>query len=179
VIRTRVGYAGGTSDNPTYHRLGDHSETIQIDYDPTVISYRELLEVFWRSHDPAGQSWSRQYMTAVFYHNEDQKRLAEETRDQVARMLGQKIETRILPLTGFHRAEDYHQKYYLRGVPDLAGELLAVYPNLNDFVNSTAAARLNGYVSGCGSRAQLDREIDGLGLSDRGKERLRGIVGGR
>jgi len=179
VIRTRVGYAGGTSDHPTYHRLGDHSETIQIDYDPTVISYRDLLEVFWRSHDPAGQSWSRQYMTAVFYHNEDQKRLAEETRDQVARMLGQKIETRILPLTGFHRAEGYHQKYYLRGVPDLAGELLAVYPNINDFVNSTAAARLNGYVSGCVGRAKLDREIDGLGLSDRGKERLRGIVGGR
>jgi len=179
VIRTRVGYSGGTSPKPTYHRLGDHSETIQIDYDPKVISYQDLLEVFWRSHNPAGQSWSRQYMTAVFYHHEEQKRLAEETRDQAARRLGQKIKTQILPLTGFHWAEDYHQKYYLRMVSDLAGELLAVYPNSNDFVSSTAAARLNGYVSGCGSPAQLEGEIDGLGLSERSQKRLRSMVSGR
>ena len=83
-MRTRVGYAGGEKKNPTYHSLGDHTETIQIDYDPKQISYAKLLEVFWRSHDPLSRSCSRQHKAAVFYHNEEQKRLATETRDRLA-----------------------------------------------------------------------------------------------
>ncbi len=67
MVRTRVGYAGGTKRNPTYYNLGDHTETIQIDYDPTYVSYRELLDIFWESHDPAARPWSRQYMAVVFY----------------------------------------------------------------------------------------------------------------
>lgn len=71
MIRTRVGYAGGSKENPTYYSLGDHSETIQIDYDPTQISYGQLLEVFWNSHNPTYEPWSRQYMSIIFYHSED------------------------------------------------------------------------------------------------------------
>ena len=68
MIRTRVGYAGGTTNNPTYRALGDHAETIQVDYDPTQISYEELLEAFWTSHSPTSRPWSRQYASIIFYH---------------------------------------------------------------------------------------------------------------
>ena len=79
MVRTRVGYAGGTKKNPTYHDLGDHSETVQMDYDPTVISYTKLLDVFWDSHDPSLPSDSKQYMSIIFYHNDKQKELAIES----------------------------------------------------------------------------------------------------
>ena len=76
VIRTRVGYAGGRLKAPTYTHIGDHTETVQVDYDPAQITYAELLEVFWQGHNPRSRPYSRQYMAAVFYHNQEQKELA-------------------------------------------------------------------------------------------------------
>lgn len=176
MIRTRVGYAGGTKRNPTYYNLGDHSETIQIDYDPTHVSYRELLDIFWESHDPAARPWSRQYMAAVFTHNEEQRRLALETRDREAAKRGGRIYTRILPFSGFYLAEAYHQKYRLRHEPLFMKEFMAIYPDNEDFVNSTAATRVNGYVAGNGTCAALQRELNSLGLSPAGNKRLLDIV---
>ena len=114
MVRTRVGYAGGAKANPTYYALGDHAETIQIDYDPTRISYEELLNVFWESHNPTSPSWSRQYMSAIFYHNEEQQRLAQDTKARQEAKLGTKIYTEIVPYTQFYLAEDYHQKYHAK-----------------------------------------------------------------
>ena len=94
-----MGYSGGTRKNPTYHSLGDHIETFQIDYDPARITYGQLLDIFWHSHQPDRKSWSRQYMAAVFYHTDEQKKLALQTRDQEANRLGTKIYTEILPAT--------------------------------------------------------------------------------
>jgi peptide methionine sulfoxide reductase MsrA len=68
VIRTRVGYAGGTKADPSYHSLGDHSETVEVVYNPEVVSYESMLKVFWESHNPVNRSWSRQYMSAIFYY---------------------------------------------------------------------------------------------------------------
>jgi len=73
VIRTRVGYAGGEKINPTYHDLENHSETIQIDYDPEKITYQQLLQIFWDNHNCKLKSFSRQYMSIVFYHNLKQR----------------------------------------------------------------------------------------------------------
>jgi len=176
VIRTRVGYCGGTKKNPTYHNLGDHSETLQIDFDPRKISYQELLRIFWGSHDPTSRGWSRQYRAFVFYHNEEQKRLAKQTRDLEAARLKGKISTEILPSPQFYLAEDYHQKYYLRQEPALAREFLDLCPSPVEFVNSTAAARVNGYVGGHGTTLNLQMEIKGLGLSPEGNKRLSSIV---
>ncbi|MFX1411650.1 MAG: peptide-methionine (S)-S-oxide reductase, partial [Promethearchaeota archaeon] len=133
-MRTRVGYAGGTTENPTYYRLGDHSETLQIDYDPTRVSYQDLLDVFWRSHNPTRPAGSRQYMSIIFYHDDEQKRLALETRDREAARRNATIYTEIVPATGFTWAEDYHQKYRLRQVPALMREFEALYPDAGDFV---------------------------------------------
>lgn len=173
VIRTRVGYSGGTKTSPTYHNLGDHTEAIQIDYDPSKLTYQELLEVFWESHNPREAPWSRQYMKAIFYHNEEQKREAEESKARVAAKISGQVSTQILPATEFYLAEDYHQKYALRrGSPDLAREYLAIYPRLEDFVNSTAVTRVNGYLGGYGKPAEFQAELDRLGLSPAGREKL-------
>jgi len=102
VIRTRVGYTGGTAKDPTYYNLGDHIETVQVDYDPTRVSYQELLEVFWDSHDPAQQPWSRQYLSMVFYNNDEQKRLALESRDHEEAKRGTEIFTEIIPASQFY-----------------------------------------------------------------------------
>jgi len=177
VIRTRVGYAGGSKENPTYYDLGLHSETVQIDFDPSRISYQDLLDIFWRSHNPTSAPYSIQYKSIIFYHDEEQKRLAEESKALEEQSRGRKIQTEIVPFDRFYLAEDYHQKYYLRARPDLANELHAVYPDLNDYINSTAVARLNGYVGGNGDRETLQRELDSYGLSPQGKQRLLDLVG--
>lgn len=174
-----MGYAGGTKKNPTYYSLGDHTETIEIDYDPTLISYEQLLEIFWRSHDPTQRSWSRQYMAAVFYHNEDQKRLALETRERVQAKLPTPLSTQILPATEFHMAEAYHQKYRLRQAPDLMDEFTRIYPNNDDFVNSTATARVNGYLYGYGTAEGVEADVDRLGLSPNASMKLRDLVKNR
>jgi peptide-methionine (S)-S-oxide reductase len=176
VVRTRVGYAGGSKLNPTYHSLGNHSETIQIDYDPTQITYEELLDVFWNNHSPTSRSVSRQYASIAFTHDEEQRQLAMETKERQEAERGRQIHTEIVPYTEFWRAEDYHQKYRLRGVKDLMGEFEAMYPHTHDLVDSTAAARVNGYSGGHGTMEQLEEEISRLGLSEEGRERLREIA---
>jgi methionine-S-sulfoxide reductase len=176
VIRTRVGYAGGKKANPTYASLGDHTESVQVDFDPDRISYEALLAIFWKEHDPASTPWSVQYMNAVFYADGRQKEAAERSRAEVERALGRKVSTRILPLATFWRAEDYHQKYALRAEPLLLREILEAYPDPKGFVDSTAAARINGYLAGHGTGRQLAVEIDRLGLPAAARERLRKAV---
>ena len=105
VVRTRVGYAGGQTKDPTYRSIGDHSETIQIDYDPTRLSYRKLLSIFWQSHDPTSPAWSRQYMSAIFYHNDEQRMLALETRALEEKRRNKRIQTEIVPFGKFYLAE--------------------------------------------------------------------------
>jgi peptide-methionine (S)-S-oxide reductase len=172
VVRTRVGYAGGTKENPTYHNLGDHTETIQIDYDPEKISYEKLLEVFWDSHHPTSKPWSRQYMSIISYHNEEQKRLAMESKKGEEERLGSKIYTEIIPATEFYLAEDYHQKYSLQGVSELKKDFKVIYPDIRDFIDSTAVARVNGYIDGYGSLEILEENLNSFGLSAAGKKKL-------
>jgi peptide-methionine (S)-S-oxide reductase len=172
-----VGYAGGVKKNPTYHSLGDHSETVQIEFDPSRLSFKEIMAIFWKSHDPAVRSWSRQYMSAIFFHDEYQKRLAAETMEREASLLKQKIFTEILPFTEFYTAEDYHQKFALQRNPDLMREFRIMYPSFERIVASTAAARVNGYLAGYGTSKDLMTEIDSYGLSSSAEDMLLGIAG--
>ncbi|WP_077713806.1 peptide-methionine (S)-S-oxide reductase [Desulforamulus ferrireducens] len=175
-MRTRVGYAGGTKENPTYRDLGDHTETLQIDYDPNEISYEQLLDIFWQSHNPESRPWSTQYMSIIFYHNEEQAKLAQRYKEFEEERLGKKIYTEIRPYDKFYLAEDYHQKYYLQLQKDLLKEYIRLYPKTIDFINSTSAARVNGYVRGEGTLANLVNEIESYGLSEKGRRRLVEIV---
>jgi hypothetical protein len=152
--------------------LGDHTESVQVDYDPTQITYAELLDVFWQSHNPRSRPYSRQYMAAVFYHDEEQEELALATRDRVAAESGGEIHTEVLPAGEFYLAEDYHQKYTLRRSRAYYDELSAIYPETEDLIRSTAAARLNGYLAGYGTAEQLEVEVSQLGLSPKLQARL-------
>jgi peptide-methionine (S)-S-oxide reductase len=167
-----VGYTGGEKKNPTYYSLGDHTETLQIDYDPSQLSYSELLAIFWESHNPRQPPWSRQYMSAIFYHNEEEKKLALQTKEQVAAKIGREVFTPILAAAEFYLAEDYHQKYRLQQKRDFMKEFDAIYPNHADFVNSRAATRVNGYLAGYGSLEALQGELERLGLSEKANQQL-------
>ena len=166
VVRTRVGYAGGTNPNPTYHNIGDHIETIQIDYDPQKISYKEMLEIFWKNHNTARKVWKRQYASALFYQDEYQEQLARASRDKIASVMDEKVYTEVISLDKFYLAEMYHQKYHLQGYEELMSEYREIYPDTMDIVNSTSAARVNGYIGGYADLSQLEAEFSKLGLSE-------------
>jgi peptide-methionine (S)-S-oxide reductase len=115
------GYTGGKTDNPTYEEVctGDtgHAEVVQIDFDPTEISYDQILNVFWKSHDPTtlnrqGADIGTQYRSAIFYHSEDQRTSATLSKDRVGKELTKAIVTEIVPFKKFYKAETYHQNYY-------------------------------------------------------------------
>ena len=123
VISVASGYEGGKIKNPTYKEvcsgLTGHAEVIQIVYDPAKISFKELLEVFWQTHDPTtlnrqGADAGTQYRSAVFYHNDEQKELAEKYKKELdaSGAFRGPIVTEISPSTVFYQAEDYHQDYY-------------------------------------------------------------------
>jgi len=165
--------------NPDYAHIGDHTESVQVDFDPKRVSYTELLNIFWSSHRPTGNSWLRQYLNAIFYHNADQQRLAEAAKAAVAAKYAGTIRSESIPVRTFYPAETYHQKYNLKRRPELARELLRIYPDPEAFMDSTAAARLNGYIGGYGSAAQLAWEIDRLGLGPVARQLLLDLVGAR
>lgn len=172
VARTRVGYAGGSTPDPTYRQIGDHAETVQIDFNPETVSYEELLELFWSSHDASRPAWSRQYMSAVFFHDEEQERLARSVKERLEGGGQRTLRTGVLPASRFYLAEDYHQKYILQGDRTLNSEFRRMYPDFADFVASASAAKVNGYLYGCGTLEQIRTQLGSLGLSAKGGEHL-------
>ncbi len=123
VVSTMVGYAGGTVENPTYEKVcytnTGHAESIDIIYDPTVISYEQLLDVFWTSHDPTtlnkqGPDVGEQYRSVIFYHTPEQEKLAKASKEKLESSGKYKrpIVTQILPAQEFYKAEEYHQNYF-------------------------------------------------------------------
>lgn len=172
VVRTRVGYAGGSTLSPTYWRLADHVETVQLDYDPDKITYQDLLQLFFSNHKPTREPWKRQYASAIFYHNQEQERLSQEAKEMLEAQLGQKVYTERSLYKAFYLAEDRHQKYKLQRQPTLWEEFRAMYPEMVELVNSTAAARVNAYLYGYGSREKLEEEVACFGLSPAGQKLL-------
>jgi methionine-S-sulfoxide reductase len=174
-----VGYAGGSLPDPTYRRLGDHAEAIEIDYDPSKTSYERLLDVFWSSHTPTGPPHSTQYRSAILVADEAQAALAAASKERMERVTGRVFSTEIAPLDTFYRAEDYHQKYYLRAQRGLSREFGRLLRSERAFVDSTAVTRANGFAGGCGDAERLEAEIQGFGLSAEGQAALRRLVTGR
>ena len=127
VVEAISGYTGGTVEHPTYAQVtsgqSGHLEAVQVYFDPEIVNYEELLDVFWRSIDPTdneGQFTDKgtQYRTAIFYHDEEQRALAEENKTQLVSsdIFDKPIVTEIRPYTTFYQAEDYHQDYYKKNV---------------------------------------------------------------
>lgn len=160
-----MGYAGGTLPNPTYRDLGDHTEAIQIDYDPSLISYDELLNVARAQGNFIGHNFSRQYRSVVLYHNNEQY--------QAAKKSGIK---QLEPYRDFTRAEDYHQKYYLQQ-SSVAADFYRRYPDALSFTDSTAVTRANGVVGGYVERERLKTLIPKLGVGEKGARELAEMAG--
>jgi peptide-methionine (S)-S-oxide reductase len=123
VRSTTVGYTGGTTKNPTYEQVCSdktgHAEAVQVEFDPSVVSYEELLKVFWEAHDPTtpnrqGPDFGSQYRSAIFYHDDGQRTAAMASRDTLQssdRFNKTRIVTEIVTAREFYPAEDYHQQY--------------------------------------------------------------------
>jgi peptide-methionine (S)-S-oxide reductase len=121
VTGTAVGYMGGSTENPTYEEVctdsTGHAEVVQVEYDPAVVSYDELLETFWNAHDPTQvnrQGWDvgTQYRSAIFVHSPEQEKAAGESRAALQERVSKPIATEIAPAGTFNRAEEYHQCYF-------------------------------------------------------------------
>jgi peptide-methionine (S)-S-oxide reductase len=121
VLSVASGYAGGTKAEPTYEEVctGDtgHAEVVQVSFDPSKITYREVLDIFWQAHDPTtmnrqGADEGTQYRSVIFYADEEQKRVAEESRAAQQKKYREPIVTEIKPLEKFWKAEGYHQNYF-------------------------------------------------------------------
>ena len=117
------GYAGGTVENPTYQQIctgtTGHAEAVQMTFDPAIISYTELLDVFWRTHDPTtlnrqGADVGTQYRSVIFYHSNEQKQIAEQSKKDTdaSDLWPNPIVTEIVPFTNFYEAEAYHHNYF-------------------------------------------------------------------
>jgi methionine-S-sulfoxide reductase len=172
VIRTWSGYAGGTTANPEYENLGDHTETVMVEYDPEKVSYGDLLEVFWTSHNPASPSWSAQYRSVIFTADEDQRKAAERSAAKLRADTGAKIYTAVEPMGKFYIAEDYHQKHYVRRDHVLMREYNEMYATGAEFASSPSAAKANGILAGLATRQEAEKFISLLGLSEEARERL-------
>lgn len=174
VIRTRTGYAGGTTGNPTYRQMGDHTETIEVDFDPSLISYEEILRHFWRGHYPNRDAYrGRQYISLLHFHGETQKAAVEKIKGEMEAELGFFIETEIAPFEGFTLAEERHQKYYLKRYPGALDQLEDMAPERSILTDSIFAARLNGFVKGFGNREALLEEISGWPIPPEAREQLK------
>ncbi|MBI5700022.1 peptide-methionine (S)-S-oxide reductase MsrA [Candidatus Saganbacteria bacterium] len=123
VTQTAVGYTGGHFKDPTYENVCSdktgHAEALQLEFDPKIISYEKLLETFWGLHDPTtpnrqGPDIGSQYRSAIFYHDEGQKRAALISKEKEQKKYQKPIVTEIVPAGTFWRAEEYHQKYFLK-----------------------------------------------------------------
>ena len=123
VISVESGYAGGSTENPTYEEvclgLTNHAEVVQVVYDSSIISTQNILEAYWLSHNPTqlnqqGNDIGTQYRSVIFYHTEEQKNLAEEMKKNLNRELvfGKQVVTEIMPIHHYYPAEKYHQDYY-------------------------------------------------------------------
>ena len=125
VVDARVGYLGGTLDNPTYEdvctdRTG-HAEVVQVTYDPQKVSYEKLLDAFWTMHDPTqlnrqGPDYGTQYRSAIFFHTPEQEAIAKRSKEEAQRSgrFKRPIVTEITPASKFYEAEDYHQRYFAK-----------------------------------------------------------------
>ena len=122
VTDAAVGYAGGKLENPSYQDVCSgttgHAEVVEVDFDPTLVSYEQLLDVFWENHDPTqlnrqGPDVGTQYRSAIFYHTPEQKTAAEESRHRLdeSGRYRKSVVTEIEPASTFYRAEEYHQRY--------------------------------------------------------------------
>mmetsp|Transcript_20561 Transcript_20561/g.49070 ORF Transcript_20561/g.49070 Transcript_20561/m.49070 type:complete len:200 (-) Transcript_20561:270-869(-) len=170
VKRTRVGYCGGTTPNPTYRKVcsdkafGDWAEAVQVDFDPSIISYEALVGVFFKSHEPGMCGGKRQYMSGIFAHTAEQfeaaQKVLEAEKDKRKGRLGTSLEM----ATDFYSAELYHQKWLLQRKSDWF-KAVALQDG-EHLLDSEAACKVNAFVAGHLPASTLRDELDRMAQSE-------------
>lgn len=145
---------------------------IRIEFDPTIVSYKQLLDVFWSSHEPGYNAYTFQYRNAIFPLTEKQRHEAETSLNKKKAVARNAFFTTVEPAGEFYAAEDYHQKYLLRKAEGIMQELQAIYPDPQLLTASTAATKINGYLGCNGELDVLEKELPQLGLSRQMQELL-------
>lgn len=146
---------------------------MQVDFDPQQIGYEEVATLFWKTHNPCATPYSRQYMSAIWYHDESQQEFVLGLLTAANDRFEGGVTTTVEPLEAFTLAENYHQKYRLQSKRGLMKVFRTMYPAFEDFNNSTSAARLNAFAAGHGSRRLFDQEVDLYGFS---REELESVM---
>ena len=169
VVGTRVGFSGGTLANPSYSAIGDHVETVEVLYDARETSYGELLLHFWAHHNSRAKPVFRQYASAIFVQDEEQKKTAKRLRSEWQERTGEKkVLTAILDFEKFYLAAESHQKYYLQQDQVLYKAL----PASNTKLDSILATKLNAVSGRAGERELLEEALGGMGIDQEARQEL-------
>lgn len=176
VVRTCVGYAGGSTPHPTYRDLGDHIETVRVAFDPSRLTYADLLDVFWNAHDPTRPAFKRQYLRALMPCTAAQQETALRSLEAQKTSRTAALATEVIPGATFHRAEAYHQKHTLQRYPALMEAFYRLYPDMDAFTDAPSAALANGYAGGYRNPTQLAADRERLGLPAEAFEALRTLA---
>jgi peptide-methionine (S)-S-oxide reductase len=151
--------------------MGDHTECLEIDFNPHVISFIEIVRHFWDSHNPnRGTYKGRQYLSIFLYREEEQEKVLEEIKQSMEASTNSLIQTEVAPFHTFTIAEDRHQKYYLKRFKKATETLKNYFHSEEAFVESTLTARLNAFVKGYGKLATLKEEIHTWKLDEKEKQ---------
>ncbi len=146
---------------------------VQIDFDPSLLSYYALLEHFWNSHNSNRRNYKgRQYLSLLLYHDANQLPMIQRVKKQLEALSPMTIQTEIAPFNSFTLAEERHQKYFLKRYPDAVTKLQKLYPTFEAFNNATLTARLNSFVKGWITMAALVSEIKTWQIAEAEKEKI-------
>ena len=154
--------------------MGDHSECVEIDFDPQIISLEKIIQHFWSIHNPNRANYKgRQYLSIILFENAEQEQIVYKIKGEIETRLGESVQTEIAPSQKFTLAEDKHQKYYLKRYLKAYATLLEYYGSHESFMNSTVVARLNGFVKGYCTLSDIKNEISILPSKEKSSELIR------
>lgn len=181
VLRTRVGYSGGKSTNPSYKVVDLHTEVVEIDYDPQVISYGDLIDVFFASHNETLRPYDQRVKSLIFYRNDDEHKIAREKLNAIRNATPEEdsVYTELKAFDVFYLAEPEHQNRSLKLEVSLYDELKQIFGSEDNMLLSILVSKLNGYIYGYGEQEGALELLEGSGLSEASKERVLDVINSR
>ena len=181
VLRTRVGYSGGKSTNPSYKVVDLHTEVVEIDYDPDLISYGQLIDIFFASHNETLRPYDQRVKSLIFYRNPEEYEIAKEKLQAIRDKTPEKesVFTELKAFEVFYLAEPEHQNRSLKLETSLYGEVKQIFGSEDKIMLSILASKLNGFVYGYGTIEKAQELLEVSGLSQASKDRLIEVIENR
>jgi len=179
VLRTRVGYSGGDLTQPSYDNLGNHVEIFEVDYDPDLISYADLVELYFVFYDASMRPISQRVKPVIYYRTDEEYTMATKIKQVIEAQSEDGIFAVIEPFEIFYLAEAKHQLSYLKQETSLYGEISQIFENDDQLILSILASKLNGFIPGYGNPEELAAIIEDSGLSQQSMHRIDEILASR